>query len=83
MAEEEKEGLLHQVGLSKEKLKMTKQLPLFMQNLDIIGETLIQFNKLSEAYWNNFYNIEALWVFRGRVYFDRFTGLAATSAIDR
>jgi hypothetical protein len=83
MAAEEKEGLLHQVGLSQEKLKIVKQLPPFMQNLDIIGESLIQFNKLSEAYWNNFYNIEALWVFRGRVFFDRFTGLAATSAIDR
>lgn len=83
MSNEEKEGLLHQVGLSQQKLLPLKALPQFMQNLDFIGETLIQLNKLQESYWNNFYNVEALWVFRGSVYFERFTGLAAMNAVDR
>lgn len=83
MSNEEKEGLLHQVGLSQQKLLPLKALPLFMQNLDFVGETLIQLNKLQESYWSNFYNIEALWVFRGSVYFERFTGLAAMNAVDR
>lgn len=82
MVEEEREGLLHQVGLSQQKLAQLKSLPKIMQDLDLVGETLIELNKIKESYWNNYYNIEALWVYRGSVYFERLTGLSAMNAVD-
>ena len=82
MVEEEREGLLGPIGLSKQKLSYLKTLPAVMRDLDIIGETLIQLNKLKDSYWNNYYNVEALWVFRGSVYFQRLTGLVYMNALD-
>ena len=83
MVAEETENLLSQVGLSQQKLAPLQFLPAAMRNLDFIGETVVQLNTLKDSYWSNYYNIEALWVFRGSVYFERFTGLAAISAVDR
>jgi hypothetical protein len=83
MVAEETENLLSQVGLSQQKLAPLQFLPSAMRNLDFIGETVVQLNTLKDSYWSNYYNIEALWVFRGSVYFERFTGLAAISAVDR
>lgn len=82
MVQEEKENLLHQIGLSEKKLNHLKPLPAIMQDLNLIGETLIQLNKLKDSYWNNYYNIEALWVFRGSVYFERLSGLSSMNAVD-
>lgn len=83
MVAEETENLLSQVGLSQQKLAPLQFLPPSVRNLDLIGETVVQLNTLKDQYWSNYYNIEALWVFRGSVYFERFTGLAAISAVDR
>ena len=82
MVEEEREGLLHQVGLSQKKLSFLNFLPPVMQDLNIIGETLVQLNKLKVSYWNNYYDIEALWVFRGSVFFENLSGLSSMNAVD-
>jgi hypothetical protein len=61
---EERESLLDGVGLSQTKLSPLRKLPSIFKNIDMIGESLIQFQLLKNFCWNNYYNMEALWVFR-------------------
>lgn len=82
MKTEDREQLLSTVGISKKDLSPLQKFPLLSKNIDVIGESLIELSKLKESYWNNFYQVEALWVFRGSVYFERFTGLAGMNAVD-
>jgi hypothetical protein len=82
MKPEDRERLLSTVGISRKDLSPLQKFPLLSKNIDVIGESLIELSKFKESYWNNFYQVEAMWVFRWSVYFERFTGLAGMNAVD-